>query len=118
MDESACRAVDRGDTELLSSALGSSQAPEVDQHARALERGDQASDARGADLPERSKLPAAGPSLGYGDTRELDRGHPLPEHGSATRTPQAASTQGGHGRVGRRSMGGPALHGPLKDQQP
>ena len=58
------RGAHRGDADLLPAAAPAPQAPEVHQHAGAAERGDQAADPRGADLPQRGQLPAAGAGPG------------------------------------------------------
>jgi len=71
----------RGDLHLLPIAPAASQAHEVDEHARAAERGDQAPHACRAYLPECCELPAAGACARRGDPRELAGSQPLPEHG-------------------------------------
>src|ERR1043166_890045 len=86
----------RGDADLLPAAGPASQTPEVDQHARKTQRRDQEAHARGAHLPERGELSAAGACPRGGDARELDRGDSLPEHGVAQRTQKDSA----RGRVG------------------
>src|SRR5947209_14350211 len=71
----------RGDLHLLSPDPPAPRAHEVDQHAGAAGRGDQATDPRRPHLPERGELPEAGARAGRRDPRELAGSEPPPEHG-------------------------------------
>src|SRR3954447_2888020 len=84
----------RGDLHLLSSAPPAPQAHEVDEHAGALERGDQATDARRAHLPERGELPATGARAGRRGPRELAGSEPLPVHGRPQGAEEAPAPRG------------------------
>src|SRR5437868_4545685 len=85
----------RRDAHVLPASASTPQAPEVDQHARATQRGVETPHARGPDLPECGELLATRARAGGRDPRELDRGHAVPEHGSATRTQEATAAGSG-----------------------
>src|SRR5262249_13549023 len=70
----------RGDLDLLPPTLGPSPQHEVDQHARALQRGDPAPHAGGADLSQRGELPPVGAGARRRAARALAGGSPLPQH--------------------------------------
>ena len=72
---------DRGDLHLLPPAQAAPQAPEVDQHAGAPQRGNPPPHLRGPHLPQLTKLPAPGQGARRRNARELARGPPLPQHG-------------------------------------
>ena len=72
----------RGDAHLLPPAAGPPQAHEVDQHAGASQRGNQAAHLRGPNLPQCRQLSAARSRAHHRAPRDLARGSPLSEHGS------------------------------------
>ena len=71
----------RRDTKLLHAAASASQTHEIHQYAGTAQRRDQTANARGADIPQRSQLPAFDSGADHRDARELDRSDPLLEHG-------------------------------------
>ena len=83
----------RRDLHLLPPAAPTPQAPEKHQPARAAERGNPPADLRGADLPQRSVLPALGAGAVRRGPRELDRGPPLSRHEPAQGAEEGAATR-------------------------
>jgi len=73
----------RQHADLLLAAAPAPQAFEVDQHARAAERGAAPADASGSNLSQRRQLPTADARAVRRDARNLDRGQALPQHGRA-----------------------------------
>jgi len=57
----------RGDADFLPAAAAASQAHEIDQHVGAAQRGDQAADVGGANLPKPRQLSSSDPGFGGGD---------------------------------------------------
>src|SRR5207253_8762918 len=85
----------RRDGHLQSASAPTPQAPEVAQYARAPQCGAETADARGAHLPKCGELLTTSPGVGRRDSRELDRGHAVPKHGSTTRTQETIAARGG-----------------------
>src|SRR5688572_63701 len=85
----------RRNAHVLPASAATPQTPEVDQYARAPERGAETPDARGAHLSECGELLTTGARAGRRDSRELDRGHAVPEHGSVARAQETATARGG-----------------------
>ena len=87
----------------LPAATPTPQTPQVDQHAGALQSGDQAAHPHRARLSQRRELPAPDPRPRRRDPRGLARGQPLHQHettdGAQTRADEASRlTAAGHGR--------------------
>src|SRR5947209_15112715 len=85
----------RRNIQLLPLAAAASQEPEIDQHAGALDGRAQAPDAGGADLSECGRLLTACACARGGDTRELDRGDAVSQHGSLAGAKERSFTQAG-----------------------
>jgi hypothetical protein len=83
--------------ELLQITIAASQAPEIDEHAGAIERGDQATNPGRENLSGRQQLPASDSRARRGDARKLDRSDTIPEHGfseGASKASRSSSTGG------------------------
>src|SRR5580704_14896940 len=96
----------RRDAHVLSAAPATSQAFEVDEYAGANQPGTEAAHAGGAHLSECGELFATDSSLGGGDSRGLDRGGPVSEHGGTERTSERTTKGNGAGGL-RKKLSAP-----------
>lgn len=85
-------------------------ASEIDQHAGAAYGRVEAADAGRAHLPQRRKLLAAGAGPGRRDPRELDRSHPLSEHGTSGGTEERKTMHSSSGLTEAVGRAGPQTH--------
>src|SRR5688572_16237856 len=84
----------RRDLDLLSLAPPAPQTLEVNEHARAPKRGDQATNPCRPDLSQCGELLTSGPGSCRRDARELAGAAPLPEHGGSARAQEGAAQAG------------------------
>src|SRR5215813_9637617 len=84
----------RRDPNLLPPAARPQEAHEIDQHARAPQRGDSPAHLCRADLSQRRKLPSSGSRAVRGDPRSMARSPYLSEHATLEGIQKGGATSG------------------------